>query len=48
VQQPNRPLIEAHRRGIAAFDARDLGGDELGAVLEVRRAVLGHSWSWRW
>jgi hypothetical protein len=35
------PFIEAHGIERAALDARDLGGDERGAVLEVRRAVLG-------
>ena len=35
------PFVEAHRLGIPALDACDLGADERGAVLEVRRAVLG-------
>src|SRR5256885_16896926 len=37
----DRPLVEAHRVGMAALDARDLGADEYGSVLEVRWAVLG-------
>src|SRR5207245_9027529 len=37
----DRPFVEPHRLGIPALDARDLGSDQRGAVLEVRRAVLG-------
>src|SRR6266702_4580173 len=37
----DRPLVQTHRLGIPALDARDLGSDQRGAVLEVRRAVLG-------
>src|SRR6267142_1756430 len=40
-RRSDRPLVEAHRVGMAALDARDLGADEYGAVLEVRWAVLG-------
>src|SRR5207253_2455533 len=37
----DRPFVEPHCLGIPALDARDLGSDQRGAVLEVRRAVLG-------
>src|SRR4029077_3653949 len=34
-------FVQAHRVGIAAVNARDLGANELGAVFEVFRTVLG-------
>ena len=38
----------ASASSVAAFDARDLGADQGGAILEVLRAVLGPLLSCRW
>src|SRR2546427_13104934 len=37
----DRPLVEAHRVGMAALDARDLGADEDGSGPAGRLAVSG-------
>src|ERR1700721_1037273 len=37
---PNRPLVEAHRVEVAAFDPRDFGAYQCGTVFEILGAVL--------